>query len=54
MAEFEVKRQGDAVVVAPGGDVLSSSVPQMRVAMRDLVRSGVREMVFDCCWKQRP
>lgn len=47
MAEFEVRRQEDAVVVAPAGDVLSSSVPQLRVAMRDLVRSGVREMVFD-------
>lgn len=47
MADFEIRRDGDAVVVAPHGDVLSSSVPQMRIAMRDLVHSGVREMVFD-------
>jgi anti-sigma B factor antagonist len=45
--DFEILREGDAAVVASHGDVLSSSVPQMRVAMRDLVRSGVREMIFD-------
>src|SRR6266704_910156 len=47
MADLEIRREGDATVVAPQGDVLSSSVPQMRIAMRDLVNSGVREMIFD-------
>lgn len=47
MADFEVTRDGEAAVMVPDGDVLSSSVPEMRTAMRDLVRSGVRNLVFD-------
>ena len=47
MTELEVRREGAATVVTPTGDLLASSVPQLRTAMRDLVRSGVREMVVD-------
>ena len=47
MADVEVQREGAAAVVSPRGDILSSSVPQIQIVMRDLVRSGVREMVFD-------
>ena len=47
MADVEIRREGAAAVVAPKGDVLSSSVPQIQIAMRDLVRSGVRDMIFD-------
>lgn len=47
MADFEIRREGEAAVVAPHGDVVSSAAPQMRIAMRDLVHSGVRDIVFD-------
>jgi anti-anti-sigma factor len=47
MTELEVRREGGATVVTPTGNLLASSVPQLRTAMRDLVRSGVREMVVD-------
>ena|SRR5579864_1387979 len=47
MPEFEIRQEGTVAVVAPNGDVLASSMAQLRPAMRDLVRSGVREMVVD-------
>lgn len=47
MPEFEIIREADAAVLAPRGDVLASSVPELRPALRDLVRSGVRELVVD-------
>ena len=47
MTDFDVRREGETAVVVARGDVLSSSVSEMRTAMRDLVRSGVRELVFD-------
>ena len=47
MADVQIRREGASAVVAPRCDVLSSSVPEIQIAMRDLVRSGVREMVFD-------
>jgi len=47
MADVEIRREGTSAVVNPRGDILSSTVPQIQIALRDLVRSGVREMVFD-------
>jgi len=47
MANFEIRRESDCATVVPTGDVVASSVRELRPAMRDLVRSGVREMVFD-------
>jgi len=47
MASFEVLREKDCATVAPTGDVVASSVSELRPAMRDLVRSGIREMVLD-------
>ena len=44
---FEIRREGDAAVVATHGDVVASSVPELRPALRDLVRSGLRDMVVD-------
>lgn len=47
MPEFEIRMEGKVAVVAPGGDVLASSMPDLRPALRDLVRSGVGEIVMD-------
>lgn len=47
MADFEIRRDGDCATVLPGGDVVASTVAELRPAMRDLLRSGVCEMVFD-------
>jgi anti-anti-sigma factor len=47
MPDLEIRLEGDAAIVAPQRDLLSSSVPEMRVAMRDLVQSGVRRLVVD-------
>jgi anti-sigma B factor antagonist len=47
MPEFEIRREGKVAVVTPSGDVLASSMAELRPAMRDLVRSGIGEMVVD-------
>ena len=47
MPEFEVRREAEAAVLAPLGDVLASAVPELRPALRELVRSGVRDLVVD-------
>lgn len=47
MANFEVRRDGNSAMLAPAGDVVASSVAELRPAMRDLVRSGVCDMVLD-------
>ena len=44
---LEIRRNGDTATVAPHGDVLASSVPELRPAMRDLVRDGVRGLTMD-------
>jgi len=44
---FEIRREGETAVVAMHGDVVASSVPELRPALRDLVRSGLRDMVVD-------
>jgi anti-anti-sigma factor len=44
---FDVQRDGDCAVVATRADVVASVVPELRPALRDLVRSGVRNMVID-------
>jgi anti-sigma B factor antagonist len=43
----EIRRSGDAATVAPHGDIVASSVPELRPAMRDLVRAGVRGVTVD-------
>lgn len=47
MTDLQIRREGSAVVVVPDGDILASTVPRLRPAMRDAVRSGAREMVVD-------
>jgi len=47
MTNFEVRRNCAFAEVVPAGDVVLSSVSALRPAMRDLLRSGVRELVFD-------
>lgn len=47
MANFEIRRDGVRATVIPAGDVVASAVETLRPAMRDLVRSGVRELVLD-------
>jgi anti-sigma B factor antagonist len=47
MTNFEIRREGNCVTVAPATDVVASLVGELRPAMRDLVRSGVRQMVLD-------
>lgn len=44
---LDVQREGDRAVIATRADVVASAVPEMRSALRDLVRAGVREMVID-------
>ena len=44
---FEVQREGDRVVVATRGDVVASGASELRPALCDLVRSGVRNLVID-------
>jgi anti-sigma B factor antagonist len=44
---FEIRQNGETAVVAMHGDVVASSVPELRPALRDLVRSGLRDMVVD-------
>ncbi len=47
MPDFEIRREGDCATVIPAGDVVASSVAELRPAMRELVSAGVREMIFD-------
>jgi anti-sigma B factor antagonist len=47
MASFEIRRERDCATVIPAGDVVASSVAELRPALRDAVRGGVREIVFD-------
>jgi anti-anti-sigma factor len=48
---FEIRRQGEtAAVVEIHGDVVASSVPELRPALRDLVRSGLRDLVVDLAY----
>ena len=47
MANVEIRRAGECATVIPSGDVVASSVPELRAAMRELVREGVREMNFE-------
>jgi anti-anti-sigma factor len=47
MPNFDVQQESQCATVIPAGDVVASAVSELRPLMRDLVRSGVREMVFD-------
>lgn len=44
---FEIRLEGERAVVLLSGDVVASSVLELRPALRDLVRSGSRDMVVD-------
>ncbi|HUI55921.1 MAG TPA: STAS domain-containing protein [Bryobacteraceae bacterium] len=44
---FGIRQEGERAVVVPNGDVVASGVPELWSAMRDLVRSGSRDMVVD-------
>jgi len=44
---LQMSHEGETTVVAPDGDVVASSVPELRPALRDLVRSGSRSVVVD-------
>jgi len=44
---FEIRREGETAVVAVHGDIVATSVPELRPALRDLVRSGARDIVVD-------
>ena len=47
MESFKIERQGETATVVATGDICASSASELRPAMRDLVKSGVRRMVFD-------
>lgn len=47
MPSIEIVREGERATLRPPGDVVASSVGELRLAMRDLVREGVRELVLD-------
>jgi len=47
MPSFETRREGERATLTPAGDVVASSVGELRPVMRDLVREGVREIVLD-------
>jgi len=47
MANFEIRREGVCATVIPSGDVVASSVADLRPVLRDLVRSGAREVILD-------
>lgn len=44
---LEVRREGEKAIVLPHGDIVATVVPDYRPTLRDLVRSGLREMVID-------
>jgi len=47
MQNFKIERDGETATVFAAGDICASSAPELRPAMRDLVKSGVRRLVFD-------
>ena len=47
MQNFRIERDGETATVVAAGDICASAAPELRPALRDLVKSGVRRMVFD-------
>ncbi len=47
MSEVTITREANSALVRPAGDVVESSVPELRSAMRELVSSGVRKLTVD-------
>jgi anti-sigma B factor antagonist len=45
--KIEIRREGEEARVAPDGDIVASTVPDLRPAMRDLVRGGARQVCLD-------
>jgi anti-anti-sigma factor len=47
MTETIASREENRAVVRPGGDVVASSLGELRGLMRGLINEGVREVVLD-------
>ena len=47
MDYLAVSREGELAVVCPRADIPAAVERHIRAALRDLVRSGVRRLVFD-------
>ena len=47
MKQLAIRREGDRVIVELEGDIVASSVPALRTALLELVRSGVKTMAVD-------
>jgi len=47
VANFEIRRKAGCAMVIPAGDVVATSVSELRPAMRDLLRAGVQDMILD-------
>ena len=44
---IEIRREDGAATLAPHGDIVASSVPELRPALRELVREGVGGVTVD-------
>lgn len=47
MTDIKITREGTRAEVAPSGDIVASSVPGLRLALREMCGDGVRELVLD-------
>ena len=44
---YEIRREDARAVMVVDGDMVASVVPELRLALRELVRSGSRDLVVD-------
>ena len=44
---IEIHREGHTATLAPHGDIVATSVPELRSALRELVHTGVLGMTLD-------
>jgi anti-anti-sigma factor len=47
MPLLQIERQGTRTVIAPGGDLTSSTTPVLRPEVQSLLADGAKELVFD-------
>jgi anti-anti-sigma factor len=47
MTDLKLSREGARAELAPSGDIVASSVADLRLALRGLCADGVRELVLD-------
>jgi anti-sigma B factor antagonist len=47
MPLLQIERQGTRTVIAPGGDLTSSTAPVLRPEVQTLLADGAKELVFD-------